>query len=124
MQNFCMDCAVCHAGTFGEPIVSSTRTTVVRPADPAFHAALRLAAWFAVIKLLLHIATNLWEAHIGYGYFRDEMYYILCGRNLAWGYVDHGPGVALQARVAIALFGKSLAGIRMISALAGAARVF
>ena len=92
--------------------------------DPALRSALRLAFLFAVIKLVLHIATNLWEAHIGYGYFRDELYYILCGRHLAWGYVDHGPGVAIRANLALAIFGKSLAGIRMLSAAGGAARVF
>lgn len=99
-------------------------TTVVRPADPSLGPALRLALVFAAIKLVLHIATNLWEAHIGYGYFRDELYYLVCGRHLAWGYVDHGPIVALQARLAETLFGHSLAGIRIFSALAGAARVF
>ena len=102
----------------------TTRSTIVRPADPTLHSALRLAFIFAAIKLALHIATNLWEAHIGYGYFRDELYYIICGRHLAWGYVDHGPGVAIQAKLALALFGKSLAGMRMLSAAGGAARVF
>jgi 4-amino-4-deoxy-L-arabinose transferase-like glycosyltransferase len=86
--------------------------------------ALLLAALFALLKFALHLGANLWEAHIGWGYFRDEMYYILCGQHLDWGYVDHGPIVALQARATIALFGKSLAGIRMFSALAGAATVF
>jgi hypothetical protein len=104
--------------------MSSTRTTVVRPVDPSFRSALSLAFLFAAIKLVLHIATNLWESHIGYGYFRDEFYYIICGRNLAWGYVDHGPGVAIQSKLALALFGKSLAGIRMLSAVGGAGRVF
>lgn len=104
--------------------MSTATTTVIRPVDPSLQAALNPALIFAAIKLALHIATNLWEAHIGYGYFRDEFYYIICGRHLAWGYVDHGPAVALQARLAIALFGKSLAGIRMLSALAGAGRVF
>jgi hypothetical protein len=104
--------------------MSSAHTTVVRPADPSFQSALKLATLFAAIKLVLHIATNLWEAHIGYGYFRDEFYYIICGRNLAWGYVDHGPGVAIQAKLALALFGKSLAGIRLLSAVGGAGRVF
>jgi hypothetical protein len=104
--------------------MSSARTVIVRPSDPALQAALRLALAFAAVKLVLHIAVNLWQAHIGYGYFRDELYYIICGRNLAWGYVDHGPGVALQAKISTALFGKSLAGIRMISAAAGAGRVF
>ena len=105
--------------------MSSAHTTVVRrPTDLSLQSALRLATLFAVIKLVLHIATNLWEAHIGYGYFRDELYYIICGRNLAWGYVDHGPGVAIQAKLALALFGKSLAGMRMLSAIGGAGRVF
>jgi hypothetical protein len=99
-------------------------TTVVRPVDARLREALWLAAAFAVVKLLLHVASNLWQAHIGYGYFRDEMYYIACGRRLAWGYVDHGPGVAIQARLALALFGRSLAGIRMLSAMAGAGMVF
>lgn len=102
---------------------ATAATTVVRPVDSSLLDAFGLALIFAAIKLVLHIATNLWEAHIGYGYFRDELYYLLCGRHLAWGYVDHGPIVALQARVCELVFGHSLAGIRMLSALAGAKRV-
>ncbi len=104
-------------------VSAAARTTLVRSVDPSFRAALHLALIFAAIKLALHIATNLWEAHIGYGYFRDELYYLICGRHLAWGYVDHGPIVAVQARLAETLFGHSLAGIRMFSAAAGAIRV-
>ncbi len=99
-------------------------TTVVRPRDTKLREALRLAAVFAAIKLLIHVAANLWEAHTGWGYFRDEFYYIVCGRHLAWGYVDHGPLVAMQARLSELLFGRSLAGLRLLSASAGAARVF
>lgn len=102
---------------------ATASTTVVRPTDRSLRHVLRLAMLFAAIKLVLHIATNLWEAHIGWGYFRDEFYYLMCGRHLAWGYVDHGPVVAVQARIAETLFGHSLAGIRMLSALAGAIRV-
>ncbi|HEY2038816.1 MAG TPA: glycosyltransferase family 39 protein, partial [Edaphobacter sp.] len=103
---------------------ATASTTIVRPIDPSFRDALRLALLFAAIKLLFHIATNLWQAHLGWGYFRDELYYIICGRHLAWGYVDHGPIVAVQARLSETIFGKSLAGIRMLSAFAGATRVF
>jgi hypothetical protein len=99
-------------------------TTVVRPHDEPLRQALRLAFLFATVKLLFHVAANLWEAHLGWGYFRDEFYYIACGRHLAWGYVDHGPLVALQARASELLFGHSLAGLRLLSAAAGAARVF
>lgn len=104
--------------------MSSASTTVVRPADLELKSALRLALLFAVIKFALHLATNLWQAHIGWGYFRDELYYLICARHLAWGYVDQGPIVALQAKLTTAIFGTSLAGIRMLSALGGAARIF
>ena len=91
---------------------------------PGERSAVRLALTFAAVKFVIHLVTNLWQAHTGWGYFRDELYYIACGRHLAFGYVDHAPLVAVQAWLAMLLFGKSLAGIRMFSALAGAARVF
>jgi hypothetical protein len=37
-------------------------------------------------KGLLHIVFA-----PGYGYFRDEFYYLACADHLAWGYVDHPP---------------------------------
>ena len=101
-----------------------TTTTIVRPADQTLRAALLLAAAFAAAKLLLHFALTLWTWHLGYGYFRDEFYYLACGHHLAWGFVDHGPIVALQARLGEILFGDSVFGIRVLSALAGAATVF
>ncbi len=101
-----------------------TRSTVVRPSDPTLRSAFSVAATFAAGKLLFHMGSALWQRHLGYGYFRDEFYYIMCGRRLAWGYVDHGPLVAVQARLAETLFGHSLAGLRVLSALGGALRVF
>jgi hypothetical protein len=62
--------------------------------------ALLLAAWFASITFLVHFLSSLWGMHLGYGYFRDEFYFLVCGRHLAWGYVDQPPLVALQARLA------------------------
>jgi 4-amino-4-deoxy-L-arabinose transferase-like glycosyltransferase len=100
------------------------RSQSTETADPSLRSALWLAFAFAAAKLLFHIASALWQRHLGYGYFRDEFYYIACGRHLAWGYVDHGPLVAVQARVAETLFGHSLVGIRLLSALGGAVRVF
>jgi hypothetical protein len=101
-----------------------TTTTVVRPLDATLRAALRLALAFAALKLLFQFALTLWTTHLGYGYFRDEFYYIACGRHLAWGFVDHGPIVAVQARLGELLFGDSVFGIRVLSAVAGAATVF
>jgi len=99
-------------------------TTLVRPTDSTLRQALRLAVIFAVVKLAFQFALTLWTEHLGYGYFRDEFYYIACGRHLAWGYVDHGPIVAVQARLGEMLFGDSLFSIRIFSAGAGAAAVF
>jgi hypothetical protein len=97
---------------------------ITSPANSGLAQALRLAALFALLKLALQVALTAYTAHIGYGYFRDEFYYIICGRFLDWGYVDHSPMVALQARLASILFGKSIVGLRFFSAFAGAVRVF
>ena len=86
-------------------------------------AAIRLALWFALTKVLLQFALTLWTTHLGYGYFRDEFYFLACGRHLAWGYVDQGPVVALQARLTTLLFGESVFGIRVLSAVGGAIAV-
>jgi hypothetical protein len=100
------------------------KTTLVTPTDTVLRAALRLAVIFAAVKLLLTFALTIWTTHIGYGYFRDEFYYLACGRHLAWGFVDHGPIVAVQARLGEWLFGDSIFGIRVLSAVAGAATIF
>lgn len=59
-----------------------------------------------------------------YGFFRDELYYIACGRHLAWGYIDQPPLVALIAWISRHLFGDSLAGYRVLPILTDGATVF
>ncbi len=77
------------------------------------------AFWIAALGVALHAAA------IGrYGIFRDELYYVACGRQLAWGYVDHPPGVALLARISEALFGARPEGLRILPILAGGLVVF
>jgi hypothetical protein len=73
-----------------------------------------LLAALAGFKLVLHLLLA-----NGYGYFRDEMYFLDCGRHLAFGYVDHAPLIAVFARVALTL-GGSLFALRVFPALAGA----
>ena len=99
------------------------RTTVVHPANAELRSALRVSAGLGLFYVLMHTALTMWSAHLGWGYFRDEFYYLLCGRHLAWGYVDHGPLVAVQARLSETLFGRSLAGLRLLSAIGGGVRV-
>lgn len=69
------------------------------------------------MKFLLHLYTS-----GSYGYFRDELYFIACGRHLDWGYVDHPPLVALYARFG-ELLGPSLRGFRFLAVVAGAMRI-
>ncbi len=59
----------------------------------------------------------------GYGYFRDELYYLASTEHLDWGYVDHPPlSIAILAAIR-ALLGDSLAALRIVPALLGAATI-
>src|ERR1700678_2747146 len=89
----------------------------------SLHPALMLAAGFALFKLAMHIVCSLYGSRLGYGFFRDELYFLVCGHHLDWGYVDQPPMVALQARIAEALFGLTPTGIRVLSFAAGAGKV-
>jgi hypothetical protein len=55
-----------------------------------------------------------------YGYHGDELYFLDCGRHLAFGYVDHAPLVPWLARISEAQGGGLLA-LRVPAILAGAA---
>jgi 4-amino-4-deoxy-L-arabinose transferase-like glycosyltransferase len=60
----------------------------------------------------------------GYGYHRDELYFLRAGQELAFGYVDQPPLTPLLARVAGELFGGSLVGLRLASAVTAGLVVF
>ena len=89
----------------------------------SFRAAALLATAFALFTLALHIATSLYGSRLGYAFFRDELYFLVCGHHLDWGYVDQPPLVALQARIAETVFGLTPTGIRILSFAAGAVKV-
>src|SRR3989442_4845965 len=78
-----------------------------------------LTRWALPLGVLVFFAATA----AGYGVFRDELYYFACARHLAWGYVDHPPGVALLAALARALVGDSWIAARLLSAAAAAGTV-
>ena len=83
------------------------------------HIALALAG----VKLLLHLVSELLARGHGYGFFRDELYYLACGRHLAWGYPDHAPLVSWLASLFAGSHGESPLLLRLVVALVGALRI-
>jgi 4-amino-4-deoxy-L-arabinose transferase-like glycosyltransferase len=58
-----------------------------------------------------------------YGYHRDELYYLVAGRHLAWGYDDQPPLIPALARLINAISDGSPAALRLPTALVVAANV-
>lgn len=84
-------------------------------------AGLGRTGWKALlpglVPALLALAAHLFALH-RYGTFRDEFYYVACGRHLAWGYVDHPPMIAAIAALVRTTLGDSLLALRVLPALA------
>lgn len=78
--------------------------------------------------MLLCIAAVNFVGHMlvagNYGYFRDELYYIVSGQHLQLGYVDFPPMIAYIAALLNSIAGDSLIAIHVVPALAGGALVF
>ena len=85
---------------------------------PIRRVSSRLApAWPVLLVAVVSVAVLLFFAG-QYGLHRDEMYFIVAGRHLDWGYVDQPPLTPLLNAVSAAVFGVSTAGIRVIPAFA------
>jgi Dolichyl-phosphate-mannose-protein mannosyltransferase len=81
-----------------------------------------LILWsFAIGEVLLHLYTN---AFAGYGYFRDELYYVACSKHLAAGYVDQPPFSIFVLAASLRLFGSSVFALRLVPALISGATVY
>lgn len=72
----------------------------------------------ALLATLLHAIGN---PH--YGFFRDELYFIVCGRHPALGYVDQPPLTPFLAALSQS-FGRSLFLLRLIPALCAGVTVY
>jgi len=74
----------------------------------------RTVLLMAVLALAVHLVAN---ALGGYGYFRDELYYIACSKRLAAGYVDQPPLSIFVLAGAVRIFGDSVFAIRLVPAV-------
>lgn len=72
-----------------------------------------LIVGFSAAALLIHFLSN-----GRYGYFRDELYYIACGRHLAFGYVDLPPLAPALVRLSQLFLGYSRFALRLLPAIA------
>jgi 4-amino-4-deoxy-L-arabinose transferase-like glycosyltransferase len=77
----------------------------------------------AVLPIAAAVTIVLLAFAAGYGYHRDELYFVAAGRHLAWAYADQGPLTPLIARAMTELAPDSLAVLRVPSALAAGVTV-
>jgi hypothetical protein len=85
----------------------------------SWSSGIAVIALIAVFDLVLHLV-----AIKGYGYFRDEFYYIACSNHLAFGYVDQPPLSILLLKAVRLIFGDSIVAIRILPVIGAALFVF
>ena len=78
-----------------------------------------IMGYFALLSLVLHLI-----AIQGYGWFRDEFYYMSCSDHLDFGYVDQPPLSTFILKIVRLLLGDSVIAIRLLPVLSAAAFVF
>src|SRR5215212_7770329 len=80
-----------------------------------------------VNRIVVSIAAGLSAVLVafagGYGYHRDELYFVAAGHHLDWAYADQGPFTPLVARAMSEIAPHSLTVLRLPSALAAGATV-
>ncbi len=100
-------------------LLSSLHSKVYVMKNQEDGSATKLLFILSLTALGLHLATSQ-----GYGYFRDEFYYLACTDHLATGYVDHPPFSILLLWLNSRILGNSLLALRFLPAVAGALTVW
>ena len=93
--------------------------------NPRPDTARSLPAVSATACWLLPLATLAFQlaTYRGYGFFRDELYYLASAEHLGFGYVDHPPLIGLVAWLVRSTLGDSLFAVRLLPAVAHGATV-
>ena len=109
-----------------DSVIPAAPVTPPAPATPPAPVA-PPAAWSDRVPLLAWLIAGLFVATEvafsgRYGFLQDELYFIVAGHHLAFGYVDQPPIAPLLTRITD-IFGVSPTAVRIIPALAGGAMV-
>lgn len=83
---------------------------------------LRLPPWPVWLATAVFLLVEL-VASGRYGFHRDELYFLVAGNRLAFGYVDQGPLAPLLEHLASLAFGTTPTAIRIVPALCGAVTI-
>ncbi|MDE8647607.1 glycosyltransferase family 39 protein [Rhodococcus qingshengii] len=98
------------------PAGTDNATELDQPSIAPFARGPVLAITAAVSVVLVVISGRV-------GYFGDELYFLVAGRNLDWSYADQGPIVPLLAHLMDTIFPGSMAGLRIPATLLCAAGI-
>ena len=98
--------------------LADERLTPAAVGDERRRPALQAPLAIAGVVLVVLVAFS-----AGYGYHRDELYFLAAGDHLDWGFADQGPLAPLVAHLMDAIAPGSLTVLRLPSALTAAATV-
>jgi 4-amino-4-deoxy-L-arabinose transferase-like glycosyltransferase len=107
------------AGTIDAPPFSTGNDSTSKRSSSDYSAtAIYLVIAFVAVRVALYL---FWGPQ--YGYFRDEMYYLACGRHPQWSYVDQPPLWPWVAWLLEHTIGTSLYALRFASMMGGVAAI-
>jgi 4-amino-4-deoxy-L-arabinose transferase-like glycosyltransferase len=105
-------------GSFG-PVANESRSSSSKK-TVSWTSTRALLAYLAIADFAFHMLFS-----VNYGYFRDELYYIVSGtQHLSLGYVDFPPMIAYVAALLNPISGDSLFAIHIVPALCEGILVF
>ncbi|GAA1975617.1 glycosyltransferase family 39 protein [Amycolatopsis minnesotensis] len=101
------------------PIERDVLATTASGAKATSHRALSALPALPVLATAGTVVTLALALSWRHGYYLDELYFRVAGKHLAWGYLDQPPLIPFLAKAQIALFGDTVAAIRVVPAIIG-----